>query len=169
MPHPAAGDYAPYYEKYIQLVKGESVDEIIKNHSSALKDFYNNLPESKADFAYADKKWTVKELLQHLIDAERVFSYRALRISRKDETPLPSFDENSFAENSNAGKRNLDSLKKEWNAVRTSTDLLLQSFTNEQLNERGVAGNNPVTGNAIAFIMYGHLLHHQNILTERYL
>ena len=169
MPRPAVTDAAPFYHGYINLVKPDDIRQIISNYSALLKEFYNSLPDEKADYAYAVGKWTVKELLQHIIDAERVFCYRALRFARKDSTPLPGFDEKSFAANSMAAARTLSSLKEEFNALRTATDLLLQSFNNEQLNSSGTASNHYITVNAIAFIIYGHILHHKNILEERYL
>jgi len=107
--------------------------------------------------------------LQHVIDAERVFAYRALRFSRKDATPLASFDENAYAQNANAKERTLQSLKDEFNALRHATDLLLQSFNAEQLNSKGIASNKSITVNALAFIIYGHLLHHKKLIEERYL
>ncbi|HXL55208.1 MAG TPA: DinB family protein [Chitinophagaceae bacterium] len=169
MARPAPQDSSEFYHGYIDHAKGNSVAEVMANHSVQLKEFYNNLPEEKADYAYASGKWTIKEVLQHVIDAERVFSYRALRFARKDSTPLPSFDENSFAQNSNAANRTLRSLKGEFNAVRNSTDLMIASFNEEQLNARGIASNKSITVNALTFIIYGHLLHHKAILEERYL
>ena len=169
MPKPLEGEYAPFAKGYVALVKGDNLKEIIANHASEIHSFYNSLPEEKADHRYEQNKWTIKELVQHIIDAERIFSYRALRIARKDFTPLPSFDENTFTANSNANSRTLLSLKEEFNAVREATDLLLQSFDQEQLNQQGTAGNHPTTVNAIMYIIYGHLLHHINIIQQRYL
>lgn len=169
MSKPLEGEYAPSFKAYVALVKGESLNEIIANHASDIHSFYNNLPEGKADYRYAEDKWTIKELLQHIIDAERIFSYRALRIARKDATPLSSFDENAYTDNSNANSRTLLSLKEEFNAVREATDLLLQSFTPQQLDQTGTASNHPVKVNAIMYIIYGHLLHHINIIQQRYL
>ncbi len=169
MPRPNSNDAAIFYHKYINHAQGDSVAEVIANHARQLKEFYNNLPEAKADYAYAPGKWTIKDLLQHVIDAERIFTYRALRIARKDTTPLPGFEENDYAVTANAGSRTLQSLKDEFNAVRTSTDLLFNSFNNDQLNAVGTASNNPITANALAFISYGHLLHHKAIIEERYL
>ena len=168
MARPLTGDAMPYFEKYINFVQGNSIAEAMENHSTELNKFYNDLPESKADYAYAEGKWTIKEMLQHLMDAERIFTYRLLRISRADTTPLPGFEENEYAVAARANDRSLQSLKEEFTALRISTDLLLKSLTEEQLNRKGTTNNNPITANAIAFIMYGHLLHHQNILIERY-
>jgi uncharacterized damage-inducible protein DinB len=168
MARPQASECAPYYQKYIALAQGNSVKEIIETHAFDLQEFYNSLPDDKAEFAYAENKWTVKQVLQHLTDAERVFAYRALRIGRNDATPLASFDENAYAENGFANERVLASLKQEFNAVRAATDMFLLSLNDEQIMRTGTASNNPVSVNALAFIIYGHLLHHRNILEERY-
>lgn len=168
MARPQATECAPYYQKYIALTQGNSVKEIIEKHAFDLQEFYNRLPDDKAEFAYAENKWTVKQVLQHLTDAERVFAYRTLRISRDDATPLASFDENAYVENGFANERALSSLKQEFNAVRAATDMFLLSLNDEQIMRAGTASNNPVSVNALAFIIYGHLLHHRNILEERY-
>ena len=168
MARPQPNECAPFYHKYIALAEGNSINEIVKKYAFELQEFYNNLPESKADFAYAEKKWTVKQVLQHLTDAERVFAYRALRIGRNDETPLASFDENAYVENGFATERSLSSLKQEFNAVRAATDIFLLALNEEQVMRMGTASNNPVSVNALAFIIYGHLLHHKKILKERY-
>jgi len=166
---PAPQDSAEFYHRYINYTKGDSVKEIVANHSNEIHDFYNSLPEEKATYAYAEGKWTIKQLMQHIIDAERIFTYRALRIARKDPTPLPGFDENAYADNDGSANRTLQSLKDEFNAVRTSTDFLLSSFNEDQLNEIGTASNKSITTNALCFITLGHLLHHKLILEERYL
>ncbi len=169
MARPRPGDYAAYYETYIGKVKGDTVKEIISTYSQPMLQFYTSLPEDKADHRYAEGKWTVKELLLHIIDAERIFGYRALRIARKDQTPLPGFDENTYTPASKASERSLQSLKEEFAAVRKSTDILLGTFDEEQLSQKGTASNQPVTANAIAFIIYGHMIHHKQVLEERYL
>lgn len=163
------GDYAPYYHKYISNVQGQTVAEIISNHAEELLQFYTSIPDDKGDYAYFPGKWTVKELMQHVIDAERVFSYRALRFARKDTIPLAGFDENSYSVNSFAAERSLASLKDEFAAVRKATDIMLSTFNETQLHQSGIASDHLVTVNALAYIIYGHLLHHKNILEERYL
>ncbi len=168
MARPQPNECAPYYQKYIALAQGNSISEIVNNHAFDLQEFYNSLPDDKADFAYAENKWTIKQVLQHLTDAERVFAYRALRISRNDETPLASFEENDYVKNGFAETRALSSLKQEFNAVRAATDIFLLALNDEQTKRMGTASNNPVSVNALAFIIYGHLLHHKNILKERY-
>ena len=169
MTRPLENEYASFYKNYIALAIGNNVEEIIENHSNTLNYFYNSLPETKADYAYADGKWTIKDLLQHLIDAERVFVYRATRFARKDSQSLLGFDENDYARNANACNRTLQSLKDELSALRASTNLFLASLNDEQLSQKGAANNNHITVNAIAFIIFGHLLHHKNIMEERYL
>jgi len=169
VPRPAPQDAAEFYHEYINHASGNSVAELIANHGVKLKEFYNSLPDEKANYAYAQGKWTIKELLQHIIDAERIFAYRALRFARKDLTPLASFDENAYAQHSYAAARTLRSLKDEFNAVRTSTDMMLSSFNDDQLNASGTASNKYITVNALAFIIFGHLLHHKAIIEERYL
>ncbi|MCA6450657.1 MAG: DinB family protein [Chitinophagaceae bacterium] len=169
MPRPQSSEFPSYFARYISQVATDSVAEAVQRYAAVLNDFYTSLPEEKADYRYAEGKWTIKELLQHVIDAERIFAYRILRISRKDTTPLASFDEDSYVQNAQADKRSLASLKEEFLAVRRSSDLLLASLSEEQLAEKGTASNLPVTANAIGFILFGHLLHHKAVLEERYL
>ncbi|MEP6846052.1 MAG: DinB family protein [Panacibacter sp.] len=169
MPRPAVADASAFYHGYINNATGNSVKEVIANHSKEILDFYNSLPEQKAIYAYAEGKWTIKQLLLHVIDAERIFTYRALRIARKDTTPLAGFDENTYADNDGNENRTFQSLKDEFNAVRKATDLLYSNFSETQLNETGTASNKSITVNALCFIAYGHLLHHKKILEERYL
>jgi uncharacterized damage-inducible protein DinB len=169
MPRPTPGTFPAYFERYISLVDANDVKEAIEKYSPSLIDFFSNIPADKYDYRYAEGKWTVKELLQHIIDAERIFAYRALRIARQDQTPLPGFDENLYATASSANSRSWESLLEEFAAVRKATDLLLESFNDEQLNSSGVTNDSPNTVNAIGFIVFGHLIHHKNILQERYL
>ncbi len=168
MAKPQADESASFYHKYIALVQGDSVKEIVGNYAYDLQEFFNNLPDDKADYAYAENKWTLKQVLQHIIDAERIFAYRALRISRNDSTPLAAFDENIYVQNGFANTRALSSLKQEFNSVRAATDIFLLSLNDEQIKRSGVASNNPISVNALAYIIYGHLLHHKNIFKDRY-
>ncbi len=160
---------AGFGQHYIALAQGSSAKEVVNNHAANILQFYTNLPAEKKDFAYAEGKWTITELLQHLIDAERVFTYRAMRFARKDATPLAGFDENDYAANSNAAARDFDELKQEFTAVRRATDIFVSSLNDEQLQQGGTSNNKFITANALAFIIYGHLLHHINIIKERYL
>lgn len=168
MSRPSVGDYGSFYQGYIDAAKGNSLSDLIASYPEQIKQFITDLPEEKANFCYAPGKWTVKQMLQHLIDTERVFCYRALRISRNDRTPLAGFDENSFAEHAPVDHRTLSELKQEFLLIREATDLQLKSFTAAQLQLAGIASNHHITLNAICFIIYGHNLHHLRILKERY-
>ncbi|MFI5185197.1 MAG: DinB family protein [Chitinophagales bacterium] len=158
-----------FYHNYINHVRENDLMTAFKNQTPFVIDFFQNLPADKIDYAYAAGKWTIKEVLQHIIDAERVFSYRALRFARKDPTPLPGFDENLFAENSKAGKRSWDDLLEEFKAVRKATQWLYSSFDDEQLNATGTSNNNSNYVLAFGYISVGHSLHHLNVIKERYL
>jgi uncharacterized damage-inducible protein DinB len=169
MPRPQACDFPEYYARYISRVDTDSIAEAVRKYAADLENFYTTLPDSKADYAYAAGKWTLKEVLQHVIDTERIMTYRMLRIARNDQTPLPSFDENSYTENARANERSFEELKEELKAVRRSSDLLIKSLSEEQLSSTGTASNLPVTANAVGYIVFGHLLHHKAIIEERYL
>ena len=170
MARPQTNEYAAnYQQKYIDSVQGNSINDLVLNYSNQFNEAINSLPESKANFAYADGKWTVKELLQHIIDTERVFIYRALRIVRRNTYELPGFDENIFAANSHANDRTLTSLQQEFIALRKSTDIFLQTLSEDDLLQKGKASGYEITVNSIAFIIFGHTQHHLNILKERYL
>lgn len=169
MPRPNENDFAPYYGRYIAQVKEDDITAALTNQNSIIGNFLNAIPADKWNFAYAEGKWTIKELVQHMIDAERIFAYRALCIARKDETPLPGFEENDYGPASEAGRRTPAELIEEFLAIRKSNELLYNSFTDEMLQNRGTASNQPVTVNAIGFIIVGHFYHHKNIVEERYL
>lgn len=162
------GTYPAYFDKYIQLVETDSVTEAINKYAQPLIKFFESIPKDKAGHRYAEGKWSVKEMLQHIIDTERIFGYRALSIARKDKTPLPGFDEKNYSDASKADERSWVGLIEELKAVRASTDLLLKSFNEEQLQQTGITNGQPNTVDAIAFIIFGHLLHHKKILEERY-
>ncbi len=169
MAKPQSGEYPSYFNGYIQKVEQDNVQDLVNTLSHPLTYFFLNLPDDKADYRYAEDKWTLKDVLQHIIDTERIMQYRLLRISRNDQTPLPGFDENKYAASAEAFSRSLVELKEEFKALRKSTDLLLKSLKESQLQQSGIASNLPVTANAIAFILFGHLLHHKQIIEERYL
>ena len=168
MPVPAPGTYPPYFERYVSLVQADSVTGAIQQHSADILQFFNSIPGEKIEYRYAEGKWSIKEMLQHIIDTERIFGYRALRIARHDQTPLPGFDEVSYAANSNAEVRTWESLLEEFAALRRSTDLLLANFTADQLQQSGTTNEHRNTANAISFMIFGHILHHINVIKERY-
>lgn len=162
-------EYAKFYSPYINALQNV---ELIEELEICLHDFIKfvqNIPMDKFDFRYAEGKWTIKDIIQHLIDAERVFSYRAMRISRNDKTPLPGFEENDYVDNTNANGRSIQDLLTELSAVRQSTLLLFKSFSEEQFGRIGVASNADVSVRAIGFIIIGHQKHHQKVFQERYL
>lgn len=169
MARPLSNEYAAWYAGYVNRTKGETPVELIQQYAATINIFIENLPEEKADFAYAEGKWTVKQVVQHLIDSERIFVYRALRFCRKDATPLSGFEENDFAVNDETANRSFASIKEEFIALRKSTDLFINNLNEKQLQQSGLANNHAVTVNAICFIIFGHLLHHKAILEERYL
>lgn len=163
------GTYPAFIEGYLRFIDTNTVAEATEKYSSSILEFFKNIPLEKASYRYAAGKWNIKEMLQHIIDAERIFAYRAVTIARHDKTHLPGFDENSYAAASNADKRTWESLLNEFEFVRKSTDLLLQSFTEDQLQQSGTTNNEPNTAKALSFLVYGHILHHIKVLKERYL
>lgn len=157
------------FHVYINHVTEDDLFEAFEKQSGSMIRFLDTIPNDKYDYRYGSDKWTIKEVLQHIIDAERIFAYRALRFARKDKTPLPGFDENTYAGFSKAASRSWDKLVEEFKVVRRSSELLFQSFDEEQLQTDGISSNasNYVLG--MGFILIGHAMHHQKILRERYL
>jgi len=159
----------PSFHNYINQVPEDDLLEAFSKQSAAFIRFLETIPTEKYDYRYAEGKWTIKEVLQHIIDAERVFAYRALRFARKDGTPLPGFDENLFAANAKADQRSWDKLVEEFKVVRRSSELMFQSFDDDQLQSRGISSNNANYVLALGFVIVGHAVHHQKITKERYL
>ena len=158
-----------FMQNYIRAIKEDDVHKALKKNTRQFKKFLKEIPRNKVDHAYAEGKWTIKEILQHIIDAERVFTYRALSFARKDPNPLPGFDENSWAIHAGGSKRKWDGLVEEFKDVRKATEHLFGSFTDEQLRATGTANGNIVNVLALGFLPAGHVLHHMRIITERYL
>ena len=161
--------YANYFDRYTSLVSEGSVSEAFNNQDAILDVFMGKVPEERSGYAYAPGKWTLKELLQHLIDCERIFAYRALAIARKDPADLPGFEENDYAANSMANNRTWASLTEEMKAVRASTKMLFQSFTDDMLKASGTFNHNRGEVGKLGFIIVGHTNHHIKIAEERYL
>ena len=162
-------EYAPFYAGYIQTLENVHLMEELEICLHDFIKFVQDIPMDKFDYRYAEGKWTIKDIIQHLIDAERVFSYRAMRIARKDKTPLPGFEENDYVDNANANTRSLQELLTELAVVRQSTLSLFKSFSEEQLLSIGIASAKEVSVRAIGFIIIGHQKHHQKIFKQRYL
>jgi hypothetical protein len=168
MARPALTDFPPYFERYISLVPEEDILQVMAASMQELKLHLSAVSNEKAAFAYEPGKWTVKQLLQHVIDAERIFAYRALSIARGEQQSLLSFDENAYADNADASGRHLKDIKEEMMTVRQSSVYLFQSFTPEMLSRKGLSGNNPVTTLALGYILIGHWRHHAGIIKSRY-
>lgn len=162
-------EYPVFYSAYIDSLENVNLIEELEICLHDFIRFVQNIPMDKFDYRYAEGKWTIKEIIQHLIDTERIFSYRALRISRNDQTPLPGFEEKSYIENTNANVRGLQDLLTELATARQSTLQLFKSMSQVQLQLTGIAVNTTVSVRAIGFMIIGHQKHHQNTFKEFYL
>jgi hypothetical protein len=169
MPKPIEGTYPVYFGNYIKLVPEDNITDALNNQQPLVDNFFDNISEEKSSYAYAEGKWTLKELLQHLIDAERIFNFRSLAIARGEKQSLPGFDENDYAAVSEANKRSWNDLVEEFKAVRKATTFLLNSFTVKMMESEGFANKKKVSVNALAFIIVGHVYHHIKIIELRYL
>ena len=169
MKRPETTEFAPYYNTYISLVEDDNVIPALKAQSAELRAVFSAIPEEKGTFAYADGKWTLKEVLSHLIDGERMFAYRILRISRGDETPIEGFEQDGYIENSNANNRPFAELLEEFDLQRRSNLMLLNNLSDEASRRMGTASGQPVSARALTYIMAGHIRHHIDILNQRYL
>lgn len=169
MPRPNLSRVPEWFHGYINQVKEKNITDALDNQNNYLFKFLKKIPVEKHNYRYAKSKWTMKEVLQHIIDAERVFTYRAMSIARKEHQNLPGFDENLYADNSKAAKRSWNDMVAELKALRESTNYLYNSFDKAQLDANGISNNNPTYVNAICFVTVGHVEHHVRILRERYL
>lgn len=166
---PATDEYAPYYHKYVAEVPEGDIVDILRAQRAAAVRLIGGIHERQAAHRYAPGKWTIAELIGHVIDTERVFTYRAVAFARGDRTPLPSMDQDVWAAGSNAGTRSLPSLLEEYQAVRAATIALFGSLGAREFARDGVASDNRVTVRGLAWITAGHERHHMTILRERYL
>lgn len=163
-------EFAGYYATYISQITNEyNLIEELEISVHRLIKFVQNIPLDKFDYRYAEGKWTIKDILQHLIDSERIFAYRALRFARNDKTELPGFEENDYAAIANAGKRSIQDLLSEMALVRQATLAMFKSFSQEELLLKGIASHNTISVRALGFVIIGHQNHHQRIFQERYL
>ncbi|MBK8610809.1 MAG: DinB family protein [Chitinophagaceae bacterium] len=169
MAKPSPDTYPAFFKKYVDTVPEEDLPTAFANQLPVITALLNNITEEKSNYAYAPGKWTLKELLQHMIDTERLFNYRALCFARKETVSLPGFDEDAYAANSNANARNWNHMLEEFMAVRRSTELLFTSFSPAMLELSGTSNNNRATVISLGFITIGHVYHHKNIIQERYL
>jgi len=167
-PRPAPGDYAPYAEKYVALVAGNDVLENLRTQLKQTATLFSGRSERDGNFRYAAEKWSVKDVVGHVADTERIFAYRALRISRGDQTPLQGFEQDDYVRNARFSERKLQDLVDEYADVRQATLALFGSLDEDAWHRRGVASNNTVTVLALAYLIAGHELHHRKILDELY-
>ena len=166
---PTTSIHGAFYKNYTDLVAQTSLSDALLNSVSNSFDFWNSIPEEKGNYRYAEGKWSIKELLQHIIDTERIFSYRALAIARGEQTPLPGYDENQYADNCLADSRLLQEMIDEFVLVRKSSIALFKSFNESVLDNLGNASGSNLSVRAAGFIIVGHEIHHMNVVKERYL
>jgi DinB superfamily len=165
---PESSEYASFYECYIALVPGEDAVAALEGQRLHMMQMLSARSEREGNFKYAADKWSVKEVVGHLADSERVFAYRAMRIARGDRTPLSGFEQDDYVKSGGFGERRLTDLAEELAAVRSGSIALFRSLSEAAWSRRGVANNKEVSVRALAFITAGHELHHQQILEERY-
>jgi len=165
---PAPGDYAPYAEQYVLQVKGDDILDSLRAQLKQTTMLFSGRSERDGNFRYAPGKWTVKEVLGHVADTERVFAYRALRFARGDQTPLAGFEQEDYVRGAQFGARKLADVVEEYADVRQASLTLFRSLDEEAWLRRGVASDHPVTVLALAYLIAGHELHHRKILEERY-
>jgi uncharacterized damage-inducible protein DinB len=163
------GTVPNHYKNYVKQIDETDLLQALRISGHRALELLHAIPQDKPDFRYAPEKWTIREVLCHMLDAERIFTYRALRFARKDNTPLASFDENLYAPQANASGRSLSKIAAEMGHVRSSTIDLFESFTPEMLMRKGPSGTSEISVMALGFIIAGHETHHCHILKERYL
>jgi len=168
MNRPEKSEYAEYYDRYISQVADEKVEDLLAQQPGKLRELFAAVGEDRGTFAYDQGKWTLKEVLSHLIDGERIFAYRMLRISRGDETPIEGFEQDGYIENSNANNRTFPELLDEFDLQRRSNMLLINNLSDEASKRLGTASGFPVSVRALVYISAGHVQHHVGILKERY-
>lgn len=161
--------FAEYFKYYIELVKEEDMFEAFNNNLNKVQALFKDMSDDKGLYAYAEGKWTIKELLLHIIDTERIFNFRALSFARNEKQNLPGFDHDSYVKNSNANSRILNDLLQEFISVRKATITLFKGFSEEMLKKSGKANGNELTVLAIGFLIVGHCEHHLKVLKEKYL
>ncbi|MGH7594206.1 MAG: DinB family protein [Gemmatimonadales bacterium] len=166
---PAADEYAAYYGKYVDLVLGDDIVLALRQQLDGTLALLRGVAESQGNCRYQPGKWSIKEVLGHLIDTERIFGYRALRIARNDPTPLAGFEQDDYVLSGNFDHCALADLTAEFELVRRSNVAMFQHFGDDAWRRRGVASAHPVSVRALAYMIAGHELHHRNLLQLRYL
>jgi uncharacterized damage-inducible protein DinB len=159
----------PFLKNYVKQVEESDHLQALRVSGHRMLELVYTIKEEQQDHRYAENKWSIREVLCHMIDAERIFAYRALRFARNDQTPLPGWEENNYAPVANAHNRSLKQIADEMSHVRLSTIDLFEGFTEEMLIHRGTANGNEMSVVTLGFVIAGHETHHRKILTERYL
>ncbi len=166
---PADKESHDYFKLYINQVPGDDFVQTLKNSLVSTYTLLKSLDASTWDFRYDEGKWTIKEVMIHIMDTERIFAYRALRISRNDMTPLPGFEQDDYAPHYDANNRSIKSILKEFKAVRKATIAMFRNFNDEMFERIGTASDHPVSARALGYMIAGHEIHHIRIIRERYL
>ena len=162
-------EYNAYYGTYIDKAESVNIVEGLSDGKKEFIAFVNEISEDKWTYAYADGKWTLVEVLQHIIDAERIFAYRALRFARNDKTPILGFEQDDYVPNSNANNYSKEQLIEDYTAVRDASVTLFKGFTDEMLLRIGEASGSPMSTRAVGYILAGHQKHHLQVIREKYL
>jgi len=166
---PVSGEYPPYASMYIDLLPDDGlVLQHLEENLKKTQYFILSIPDEIHNYRYAEGKWTIREILVHIIDDERIYGYRALRFARNDKTELPGFEQDEYAVYSNANNRTIESILEEYESVRRSTISLFRNLPDEAFLRSGTANNNPVTVRALIYHIAGHELHHMNIIRRNY-
>ncbi len=166
---PLSSEHPPYYDHYLGLVKDDDIIRTLKNQVIGIQAVISAIPEEKENHAYAEGKWTIKEVLGHIIDTERILGYRAIRFARKDKTVLPGFDENIFVANAQFNKRTLYDLGHEFAIVRGANLAAFKHFDETAMDQMGNANGKDVSVRAILYMIAGHAAHHMNVIQTKYL
>jgi uncharacterized damage-inducible protein DinB len=168
MNRPKPDEFPPAFQKYIDTVTDDVIDEL-ETQATAFPAFIQAIPDEKAGYSYSEGKWTVKELLGHMIDTERILTYRAICFSRNDTQPLPGFEEDDYVKYAHFNDRTLAGLAEEFNLLRRANLHFFRSLQEEELSRKGLANGKPMSVRALLFVLAGHVHHHRRILSERYL
>lgn len=166
---PQQGHYKPYAIAYINLVEDNVSVSALQTEWRSMKNFFLSMPKEKWNYKYAEGKWTIKEMVVHMIDAERIFAYRTLRIARNDTTPLAAFEQDDYVPFSNVEDRSIDDIIAEFEAVRMSSYFLFNNFDDAAWDRTTLIDNHPVSARAGLYLIIGHARHHMNVIREKYL
>jgi len=165
----SSDEYGDFYSRYIDKSAGKDLIDLLDAGSNQLAEMLQTISNDEARFSYAEGKWTIKEVVGHMVDTERIMALRSLAFARGDTHPLPGFDQDAYVEAANFNERPLDDLMHEYRAVRSSTIQLFSSFTDEMLTAQGTASGSIFSVRALGYVIAGHEIHHLEILREKYL